>query len=142
MAKVLSINKDENEYNEKYGKIPSEKNDILKYIEDNFKLNYDKIKMEEERIKNIPWKELLITLPLVPKPSQRPRCSFRTKHFYVKGAAKNKKLIKDYITECDIIYTRTDLNVITYQPTPTSSMTNNDIYLAEKGLLRPIQNPD
>jgi hypothetical protein len=142
MSKVLSINKEENEYNQKYGKFPSEKNEILEYIENNFKLNYDKIKSEEERIKNIPWKELYILLPLVPKPSPRPRYSFETKHFYVKGAAKNKKIIKDYITGCNIIYTRTDLNLIIYQPTPVSSMTNNEIYLAEKGVLQPIQNPD
>lgn len=142
MAKVIPIDKDEKEYIEKYGKIPSEKNKILEYIENNFKLNYDKIKSEEERINNISWKELLVTLMIIPKPSPRPRCSFETKHFYVKGAAKNKKIIKDYIKDCNIIYTRTDLNIIIYQPTPVSSMTSNEIYLAEKGLLQPIQNPD
>jgi hypothetical protein len=146
MPKLVSINskmdKDEREYIEKYGNIPTEKEDILKYIENNFKLNYSNIKEEEERIKNIPWKELAISLPLVPKPSNRPKYNFSMKHFYVKGAANNKKIIKRYLDNSNIIYTRTDLIVITYQPTPTSVMTNNEIYLAEKGLLMPIQNPD
>lgn len=140
--KLNQLSKEENEYNEKYGKYPDQKEEILRYLENNLKLDFDKIREEEERVKNIPWKELSITLPIVPKPSPRPRYSFKTEHFYVIGAGKNKQVIKKYIDNCNIIYTRTDLTVVTYQPTPTSMMTKNEIYLAEKGIIQPIQNPD
>ena len=140
--KQKSISKEELEYNEKYGHIPSEREQILEYIKNNMKLDFDKINSEVERVNNIPWKELIISLPIIPKPSPRPRYSFKTEHFYVSGAGKNKHIIKKYIDNCDIIYTRTDLTVITYQPTPISAMTKNEVYLAEKGIILPIQNPD
>lgn len=136
------MSKEELEYNEKYGKYPNERDEILKYLEANTKLDFKKIKAEEERVKNIPWKELNIILPIVPKPSPRPRYSTKIGHFYVKGAADNKKIIKKYIEKCNVIYTRTDLTVITYQPTPISSMSNTEVYLAEKGIIQPIANPD
>lgn len=96
---------------------------------------------ERNKIKKIKWKEITFTLPLVPKPSPRPRYSFKNKNFYVIGANRNKKIIEKYIEE-NIIYTRTKLYIRTYQPTPLSSMKKYEIYLAEEGLIVPIQNPD
>lgn len=136
------LNKEELEYLEKYGAIPDEREDILKYLEGNMKLDFQKIKDQEEYIKSLKWKELTISLPVVPKPSPRPRYNFKIGNFYVRGASDNKKIIKKFIDDCNIIYTRTDLLVETYQPTPTSGMTNTEIYLAEKGLVLPISNPD
>jgi Holliday junction resolvase RusA-like endonuclease len=118
-----------------------DENLILNYLENNLKLDLEKIKEEETRIQNINWEEVIITLPIEPKPSPRPRYSFKTKHFYVKGAKSNKNIIKEYINS-NIIYTRTNLLVKTYQPTPIHLMDNNEIYLAEKELILPIQNPD
>lgn len=130
------------EYKDKYGSIPCEREQILEFLQTNLKLDYDKIKDEEEKINNIPWKEVELTLNVVPKPSPRPRYSFKTNHFYVMGAGENKKLIKEYIEESDIIFTRTEFTIETYQPTPRSVMKNDEIYLAEMGMIRPIQDPD
>lgn len=135
------MQKEEKLYNEKYGHIPDEKEKILEYLEKNTKLNMEKIKEEEERIKHIEWKEVHFILPIIPTPSPRPRYSNKTGTFYVKGAANNKKIIKKYIKTHDIIYTSVEMTIITYQQTPTS-MSNTEIYLAEKGLVRPSAKPD
>jgi len=44
--------------------------------------------------------------------------------------------------EIGIICTRTRLVLTTYQPTPTKLMTANEVYLAELGYTKPMQNPD
>lgn len=129
------------EYQEKFGYLPDTQNEILIYLENNLKLNTDKIMEDERRINSLEWKKINIFLPIIPKPTPRPRYQFKTKHFYVKGAKKNKEIIKDYIDNLGIIYTRTKLTVKTYQLSP-SSMTNTEIYLAEKGIICPIQDPD
>lgn len=132
----------DDEYDRKYHHIPSEQAEIVKYIEDNYKINPEKLKAQEDIIDNLQWKEINFTIYAVPTPSPRPRYSFVTKHFYVKGAADNKRLMKFYVDECHIIYTRVEMTINTYQPIPTSSMTSSEVYLAEKGLIRPIQNAD
>lgn len=129
-------------YNEKYGHLPFDRKELLDYIRSNYKINMDKVEEQAQRIKSIPWREMEIVLPVVPKPSPRPRYSSVTKSFYVKGAAKNKKLIKKYIKDADIIFTRTELYVTTYQPIPISIISKDELYLAEMGLVRPTQNPD
>ena len=130
------------EYLEKYGDIPFTKKDILKYIEENFKLNMNNIENARDHINLLQWKEIELILYLLPRPSARPRYSFKTSHFYVPGAGAGKKLMKKRIKESNIIYTRVEYILETYQPQPISSMNNTEIYLAEEGLLRPIQNPD
>lgn len=129
-------------YEEKYGHIPDTREQILNYIEENFKLNMEKIQEEEDFINSLKWKDVEMVLPLVPKPTPRPRYAFKTKHFYVQGAADNKKFIKEYIDDLNIIYTRTKFIVKTYQPTPISGMKPSEIYLAEKGVLCPLSTPD
>lgn len=130
------------DYEERYGHIPSTQKEILIYLKDNLKINEKKLIANENHINSLKWEEININLPIVPKPTPRARYNFKTNHFYVKGAGKNKKIIEKFIDDVGIIYTRTILYVRTYQPTPTSSMSNHEIYLAEKGLLCPIQNPD
>ena len=74
------------EYQEKYGNIPLEKDDILDYLDKTLKLtekDYIKIQEEEEKVANIPWEELQIILPIIPKPSPRPRYSSKMGSFYV-----------------------------------------------------------
>ncbi len=129
------------EYQEKFGHLPNTQEEILIYLENNLKLNKNKIEEEEMKINNLEWKKISILLPIIPKPTPRPRYHFKTNHFYVKGAQQNKKIIKEYIDDLDIIYTRTKLLVKTYQLSP-SSMTNTELYLAEKGVICPIQDPD
>lgn len=132
----------EEEYQMKYGDIPDTEEEILLYLESVYPLDMNKIAMEEKRIDALQWAEVSFIMPIIPKPSPRPRYSFKTDHFYVMGAAQNKKIIKKFVNQNHIIYTRTDLYIETYQPTPLSSMTKNEIYLAEKKKICPMQNPD
>ena len=135
-----------NEYNEKYGDIPLNQVDILSYL--NEKLNITEkdmriIEEEEEKVKSIPWEELEIILPIIPKPSPRPRHSSVTGSFYVTGAAENKKLFKHFIEDIyHIIYTQTYFDVTTYLPTPISQMSRRDILRAERGSICAMSNPD
>lgn len=134
------------EYQFLYGNVPSDKSSILSFIEKTYKFkdkDYDKIKLDNEASQGIPWESLTIILPIIPKPSPRPRYSGVSGHFYVTGAAENKKLFKYYIKDIyDIIYTQTHFSIETYLPTPVKSMTRHEIYRAEQGNIRPISNPD
>lgn len=134
------------EYVQKYGLIPEEKEDILSYLENALNLkekDFEKIRQEEEYVNSIPWEDLTIILPIIPKPCPRPRYSSATGSFYVTGAGENKKLLKYFIgTAHSIIYTKTRFHVDTYQPTPLSQMTRTEIYRAEKGSIEPTANPD
>jgi hypothetical protein len=129
-------------YEEKYGHIPDDQEDILKYIMENFKIDLDKLQENENHINTLRWENVSILLPVVPKPTPRPRYNPRSKNFYVKGASANKKLIEQFIDDNNIIYTRTKLIVTTYHPIPVSAMKPHEIYLAEKGLLCPTSDPD
>lgn len=133
-------------YNEKYGNIPLEKDDILEYLKDALQLkekDFAKIRQDNEHAAQIPWYNLRIILPIVPNPSPRPRYSSKTGSFYVMGASENKKILKKFLTEkYDIIYTQTYFSVKTFIPTPMSSMSRTEIYRAEMQELIPTTNPD
>lgn len=141
MTNYVSTTEDK-DYFEKYGGIPSEPDDILKYLQSTLKIDMKKVKEEAKKIESIPWDEIKITLFVIPRPSPRPRYSFKTSHFYVKNAQENKRFIEKVINNSNIIYTRTLMETKTFQPQPFSSMNNTEIYLAEMGLIRPMQNPD
>jgi Holliday junction resolvase RusA-like endonuclease len=134
------------EYNEKYGKIPIDSDSILSYLENKLKLtekDFAKIREADKYVASIPWNTLRIILPIIPKPSPRPRYSRVSGQFYVTGAAENKKLLKYYIEEAyQIIYTQTHFSLVTYLPTPISSMNRQEIYRAENKTIVPISNPD
>ena len=132
----------EKEYCKKYGHLPLDKELLMKYIEENYKLDLNKIEEEKNYIQNIEWNKISFIIPVVPKPSPRPRYSFKTTHFYVMGANTNKQLMKKYLEENHIIFTRTHFKVLTYQPTPISQMNATEIYLAEVGLIEAMVNPD
>ena len=134
------------EYDEMYGSIPMESDAILDYLYEQLHVtdkDLQAIQEEEEKAKKIPWVELEIILPIIPKPSPRPRHSRATGTFYVTGAAENKKLFQYYIEDIyQIIYTQTHLKVTTYQPTPISQMNRREIIRAEKGSIAVMSNPD
>ena len=134
------------EYNEKYGKIPMDNESILSYLEEYLRLTEKDFKLIEEENKvsqSIPWETLKIVLPIIPKPSPRPRYSGVSGRFYVTGASENKKLFKYYIKELyHIIYTQVHFSLKVYLPTPMSSMNKREIYRAECGEIIPISNPD
>lgn len=134
------------EYNEKYGHIPLDHDDILNYIIDNWNLTEKDMQMiqeEEDAVASIPWKELKIILPIIPHPSPRPRYHRASDSFYVTGAAENRKLFKYYLKEkYDIIYTQTHFYMDAYLPTPVSSLSKREIYRAENKSVIPTTNPD
>ena len=133
-------------YNEKYGNIPLDTDDILEYLKTTLRLTekeFLKIQKDNEHVNQIPWNTLRIILPIVPNPSPRPRYSSKTGSFYVMGASENKKLLKKFIQEkYEIVYTQTYFSVKTFIPTPVSSMSRVEIYRAELQSLIPISNPD
>lgn len=133
--------KEEKEYREKYGALPTEREDLLKYFEEHKRIDWKRINQLEEEILSIPWKTLTLELPLVPKATPRPRYSSASGRFYVKGAKRNKKIISQYVHSEGIICTRTEFKIEIYLPTP-STMTVAEAYLAEKGVIRPISKPD
>lgn len=134
------------EYDEKYGKIPMNPDEILSYLEEELHLtekDFQKIQEEDDYVASLPWNNLKIILPIIPKPSPRPRSSRKTGRFYVTGAAENKKMLKYYIEDIyRIIYTQTYFSLTTYIPTPISSMNRREIYRAEKKTISVMSNPD
>lgn len=128
------------EYATMYGNYPNTQNELIDFLFDRYHLTQQDIQSEEDEIKDILWNEEEFTVFVVPKGSPRPRTGGF--HFYVKGASENKRIFKEFLKSHNIIYTRCELELTTYHPTPISSMTKKEIILAEKGLIRPISTPD
>ena len=129
-----------NEYRLMYSEYPDSQEDLVRYLEMTLRYDQNKLLSEEERIKQIRWHEQEFVFHLVPKGTPRPRMD--GSHFYVKGARQIKKTFQKFLSDKGIICTRCEFTLETYQPTPINSMTNTEIILAEKGLIRPISTPD
>jgi len=134
--------KQEKEYKEEYGNIPSSNLERLDYLINNISIKNKDIYYEIERVKSINWKKESFIIYLLPKATPRPRMG-RGGIFYVKGAKDNKKLFQKYITDFDIplITTPIKFTCISYFPIP-SSMKSYEKVLAELGFIRPISKPD
>jgi Holliday junction resolvase RusA-like endonuclease len=135
----------EREYIEKYGDIPTDKEGRLDYVLHKAKSEraFSDLKSEIDRIKGIKWKTVKYTIYLVPKASPRPRKAGQG-HFYVSGAADNKKFFKKFYKETldtPIIDTPCIFYCDAYLPTP-ADMKLVDQMLAELGLIRPLKKPD
>ncbi len=128
------------EYNSLYSEYPDTQRELINLLENKLNYDKDKLNMEIKRIINIKWEEKECTFYMIPKGTPRPRNGGG--HFYVKGAKQMKRVFQKYLEDEGIIYTRCELSLITYQPTPINSMTNIEVILAEKGLIRPIVTPD
>ena len=134
-----TLSKYEEEYNLKYGGIPSDEESLRQYALEKFPYSQKKMDQALERISRLRWKRVEFVLFLIPTPTPRPR--YDGNHFYVKGAAQNKKLIRKFI-ERHILYTRTEISINAYLPTPTSAMNNVEINLAEQGKIVPVGTSD
>lgn len=139
MAKKNRRDPIEEEYLLKYGDIPSDEEARLKYILDKYSFNEKSLDKAITRLDSVDWKSVEFTLYLIPMPTPRPR--YDGNHFYVKGAARNKRLIKRFI-ERNIIFTRCEIYIEAYLPTPTSLMSNAEIYLAEIKRIYPVGSAD
>lgn len=129
-------------YREKYGHLPSTRDELLELIERQWKLDHDKIAEEEDKILSIPWEKIYIEALIVPKGTPRPRWSPRNNHFYVKGAKETKDYFARIIQSNRIICTRVNYSLTVYMPTPVSTMSHTEVYLAEKGIIRPTTTSD
>lgn len=136
----------EREYKEKYGDIPKDKKERFDYLLSTVKSTRSvkgKILSEIKRIRSLKWKSLSYTIWLVPKGTPRPRLS-SDGHFYVHGAADNKRLFKEFMKEnvnVPLIVTPCKFYVESYLPIPTSMPIYEKI-LAEIGFIRPVVEPD
>lgn len=135
----------EAEYKEKYGEVPNEREERIKFIMSQAKSERAFAGVEEEtkRIKGIKWKTVKYTIYLIPKASPRPRKAAGG-HFYVNGAADNKRFFKNFYKQTlnvPIIDTPCKFYCDAYLPIP-SDMKFLDQLLAEIGLIRPLKKPD
>lgn len=129
----------EHEYLMAYGGLPTEREDLLDYVIEKYPFAPKTLEKIVERQDHLSWEEMNLVLYLIPKPTPRPRTDGN--HFYVKGAAENKKYIKRFLDR-RIIATRCEAYMRAYLPTPTSILNNAEIYLAELGRIRPISSVD
>ena len=98
---------------------------------------------EIKRIQGIKWKTVKYIIYLIPKASPRPRRSLNG-HFYVNGAADNKRFFKNFYKETlniPIIDTPCKFYCDSYLPIPSDMSLVNQV-LAELGLIRPVKKPD
>lgn len=138
-AKRKTLSMKEEEYNLKYGGLPDTQEDLLAYAKEKYPFTQKQFDKAMSIIDENSWRRVEFTLYLVPTPTPRPR--YDGNHFYVKGAALNKKLIKRYIDR-HILYTRCEISMEAYLPTPTSVMNHAEIYLSEGKLIVPVGSCD
>ena len=138
--------KDLLEYEEKYGSIPNDRDERLQFIMSKAKdqdRTFSSVPKEIERIRKIKWKTIKYVIYLIPKASPRPRKSMNG-HFYVNGAADNKRFFKNFYKEAldtPIIDTPCKFYCDSYLPIPNDMSLVNQ-FLAELGLIRPLKKPD
>ena len=138
--------KDIREYDEKYGLVPTDKEERLKFIMSqakNAEKTFAPVDGEIKRIQGIKWKTVKYVIYLIPKASPRPRRSLNG-HFYVNGAADNKRFFKNFYKETlniPIIDTPCKFYCDSYLPIPSDMSLVNQV-LAELGLIRPVKKPD
>lgn len=135
------------DYEEKYGEIPQDPMGRLDYILGQIKSGNSvkgKLLTNIKKIQAIPWKRIEFVIYLVPKGTPRPRAS-KWNHFYVKGAADNKKLFKKFykahMEHIPIIKTACKFDCESYLPIPKAMKMYEQI-IAELGFIRPISKPD
>ncbi len=134
------------EYDEKYGLVPTDKEERLKFLMSqakNAEKTFAPVDGEIKRIQGIKWKTVKYVIYLIPKASPRPRRSLNG-HFYVNGAADNKRFFKNFYKETlniPIIDTPCKFYCDSYLPIPSDMSLVNQV-LAELGLIRPVKKPD
>lgn len=119
----------------KYGALPNDAEELLNYVKQRYPTSQKRYDAAIDRICALEWRTMEFVLYLVPTPTPRPR--YDGNHFFVKGAAQNKRLIKRLI-ERHIVSTRVEIDIQAFLPTPTSRLSNAEIYLAEARMIYPV----
>lgn len=138
---MSSMNKLVEEYDGLYAHLPNTDKELEDYIREKYKVNQDKVDKMKDDIIGLDWKKIHLILPIIPKPTPRPRYTSKG-HMYVKGAAEHKQFFQAILDEHDIIFTTTKIDIDVYLPIPTSSMNSSEILLAQQGFIRPIGGGD
>ena len=138
---MSSMNKLVEEYDRLYAHLPNTDKELEDYIREKYKVNQDKVDKMKDDIIGLDWKKIHLILPIIPKPTPRPRYT-SDGHMYVKGAAEHKRFFQAILDEHDIIFTTTKIDIDVYLPIPTSSMNSSEILLAQQGFIRPIGGGD
>ena len=138
---MSSMNKLVEEYDRLYAHLPNTDKQLEDYIREKYRVNQDKVDKMKDDIIGLEWKQIHLILPIIPKPTPRPRYTSKG-HVYVKGAAEHKQFFQAILDEHDIIFTTTKIDIDVYLPIPTSSMNSSEILLAQQGFIRPIGGGD
>ena len=146
---MKSLIDDIKEYKDLYSDIPFDLEDRLNYLF--YKLKYKKkdfqsLQLAINKLGDMEYEEFNFVIYLCPKPSPRPRLSFKTKTFYVFNAADNIKLFKEFLESLkdkrpDIIVTPCYVDIDSYCPLPTG-LNKVNVVLAELGLIPVVSTPD
>ena len=161
---MASMKQKQKEYIAKYGDIPLNYNERLKYMCNMFNISHDEmidiLKERDRRLHALYYTTIKIVLNVVPEGAKRPRYRFVNRgnlinaaitdpgfiHVYSPGAAANhdymKRLVDQEIVQLNhLICTPCDVHFKAYFPTP-KSFTKQEAFMAEFGLDRPIVKPD
>lgn len=134
-------------YDEIFGHIPLDAEERMLYLLSKLKFREKELPVIEKfykKLKSMKTTSYSFILYLVPEPTPRPRTSSRTHTFYVKGAKENHNLFKEImntIGDVPIITTPTQIEIVSYLPTP-KSMNRLETFFAEIGLIKPVSIPD
>lgn len=135
------------EFEKKYQDVPKERGKRLAKLIKDLKIKdkeLDSLVHAIKRLRNAKWETIHFIINFTPQATPRPR-SGRGGIFYVKGAADNMKLFKEFLEDMndpyDLITTPCRINVDSYFPIPTG-MNRVEKILAEIGLICPISKPD
>lgn len=116
--------------------MPDKQDDLIKFIIQNYNIDYNKLNKLESHIDSLKWNEVKLDIFLDPYSTPRARLNSKTGTFYVKGAANHKKIMKNMVDKFKIICTTTEIMVKTYQRTPRN-VKSYELLLAEKGKIKP-----
>lgn len=159
------MDKKEKMYQDKYGQIPINYEDRLRWMCDKYKINENIaskiIEERQRRIDSMYYTIIKIVLYQIPEGAKRPRFRIINRknvlnaakinssfiHVYSPGASQNNAYMKRVIDETEflnieqLICTPCDVEFRAYFPTP-SYYNRIDTFMAEIGLDRPITKPD
>jgi Holliday junction resolvase RusA-like endonuclease len=134
------------DYEDKYGNISKELNNRVSYLIDILKFKPKDLLELKNRLTshfNATENKIKIVIYIEPKATPRPRIG-RRGVFYVKGAADNSRLFKEFMEqykdEYKVITVPTKLVVDSFISTP--KMNKIETVLAELGFVRPVTKPD
>ena len=123
-----------------YGALPDTQEELEARIMKDYNIDPEDAKHEELRLCGITWNLMDFTVFIVPAGTPRPRMDGT--HFYVSGAKSLHRVFSKYFRDHGIICTRVEYDLECYLPTPTNRMTPMEIYMCERGLIKPIVTPD